>query len=172
MSEFVDMLKERLADAQRRLQESQANLQQAQAKHQAVAQEFSSLQTLISIEMTAEQRKAAEVTAERMKDIRVRLQRGIEAVNLSAPNNTAAVVIQSNSPAAPLNDAGAFTPNKTDIVREVLRQHTNGITPGQVWLRVKDQVDRPYIYSVLKRMKDRKEVTERRGKYYLQVAKE
>jgi hypothetical protein len=70
---------------------------------------------------------------------------------------------------------GAIVPpetNKTEMIREVLRQHTNGITPAQVWINVKDKVGRNYVYSVLKRMKDKDEVKERRGKYYLQVASE
>lgn len=58
--------------------------------------------------------------------------------------------------------------NKTAKVREVLAAHQTGITPGQLWLNVKDfQVSRAYLYSVLKRFRDNDEVTVRRGKYML-----
>ncbi len=55
------------------------------------------------------------------------------------------------------------------MIRSVLRQHPNGITPAEIWREVKDNVGRAYVYSVLKRLKDRKQVTERRGKYFLQI---
>jgi hypothetical protein len=59
--------------------------------------------------------------------------------------------------------------NKTNLIRDVLRQHPNGITPVEVWREVKGHIERNYVYSVLKRLKDSKQVSERRGKYYLQV---
>jgi hypothetical protein len=152
MSEFIDMLKERLDDAQKRLLETQSHLQQAQLKHQAVTQEFTSLQTLLGLEIARAQRLAQE-TAVRAHPVKV-------AVPITATQ------------AVPVALSGTIvTPeiNKTEIIREALRQHTNGITPAQVWLNVKDHVGRNYVYSVLKRMKDKEEVRERRGKYYLQV---
>ena len=42
------------------------------------------------------------------------------------------------------------------------------MTPSDLWKQVKAQfTHRPYLYSALKRLKDRDEVTVRRGKYLL-----
>lgn len=58
--------------------------------------------------------------------------------------------------------------NKTAKVREILGEHATGITPGQLWIEVKDfQVSRPYLYSVLKRLRDNDEVAQRRGGKYV-----
>jgi hypothetical protein len=156
MSQFIEMLKSRLENAQQRVTASQQRLQIAQVDHQAVMQEFQSLQTLINVESAREHRETHEQE------------------RASATNNRPPVVVRSQIIApipvsAPQVAAGE--PNKTDMVREILRQHADGLTPAQVWTRAKDQIDRPYVYSVLKRMKDKKEVIARAGKYYLQVAK-
>ena len=162
MSEFIDMLKQRLDDAQKRLQETQNYLQQAQARHQAVAQEFTSLQTLINLE-NARAQKAAQESA---RAVVVPVKDPV----FNLPVMTAFPVNATQAVAGAVSGANAAPEiNKTQMIREVLRQHTNGISPAQVWLNVKDDVERNYVYSVLKRMKDKGEVKERRGKYYLQV---
>jgi hypothetical protein len=155
MSQFLDMLKERLVDAQRRIQVTQVQLQQAQAHHQAMMQEVTSLQTLVSVETQREQ---------------LELQKRAQSQNQPRPSTPPAAALPAPSATTP----PAVTPvvphtevNKAEIIREVLRQHPNGITPSELWAKVRDQVERPYIYAVLKRMKDKKQVTERRGKYYL-----
>jgi predicted RNA-binding protein len=57
--------------------------------------------------------------------------------------------------------------NKTKLIRDILKQHTGGIAPGELWDLVSGKIKhRPYLYSVLKRLSDRKEVAKRRGKYY------
>lgn len=164
MTGFVEMLQQRLEDAQRRLQESQVALQQAQAKHQAVAQEFTSLQTLISIEGAKAHRAAQEAAMAAQPRVAVSL--------VTSPVQVPATQPAQAQPAALSGIAVSPETNKTEMIREVLRQHTNGITPAQVWMNVKDRVGRNYVYSVLKRMKDKEQVKERRGKYYLQVSKE
>jgi hypothetical protein len=58
--------------------------------------------------------------------------------------------------------------NKTDLVRNALREHASGMTPGELWSAVSGQIaHRPYLYSILKRLKDKSQVAKRRGKYYL-----
>lgn len=62
--------------------------------------------------------------------------------------------------------------NKTEIVRELLRSHTNGITPADLWKGFQIQApgtSRQYLYSVLKRLRDREYVCVRRGKYVLKT---
>lgn len=156
MGQFLDMLKARLTDAHRRLQVTQARLQQAQADHQAVMQETTSLQVLVNVETQREQ---------------LELQR--RAHQQAQPTPPATVLPAASPPATTqpaLPPTGPAEVNKAEIIREVLRQHPNGITPGELWEKVQDRVERPYVYSVLKRLKDNKQVTERRGKYYLPVS--
>lgn len=63
------------------------------------------------------------------------------------------------------------TVNKTDTVRDLLYKHPAGMTAIDIWRQVGETFKhRPYLYSVLKRLRDRDEVTIRRGKYYLKLA--
>jgi len=40
------------------------------------------------------------------------------------------------------------------------------MTPGEIWKEMESQINnRAYLYSVLKRLKDRGDVKEKRGKY-------
>jgi hypothetical protein len=141
MSEFLETLKARMADAQKRFLTAQQKLQIAQSEHQAAAQEFTSWQNAVQAETRREQAR-----------------NGI--VPVSAVTNQT----QSNqTPNAPES-------NKTEVVRELLRQHPMGITPSELWKKLNGQMAyRAYLYSVLKRLKDRGEATERRGKYFLRV---
>jgi hypothetical protein len=57
--------------------------------------------------------------------------------------------------------------NKTELVRSALAEHP-GLTPAQLWGALRNQMGRRnYLYSILKRLKDRKQILEKRGKYYL-----
>lgn len=133
MSDFVDELKARMAEAQKRLQAAQQEMQVAQAKYQAVAQEFNSLQFLLGSE-------------------NAKLQQ------------------QSNQPALDAPPQQAADLNKTDMIRGLLRQHPAGMTPSEIWKEVKGQLShRAYLYSVLKRLKDKDEVIVRRGKYISKI---
>jgi hypothetical protein len=63
--------------------------------------------------------------------------------------------------------AEAVEINKTQLVKDALADHP-GLTPAQLYGALKHQMPRRnYLYSVLKRLKDRKQVCEKRGKYYL-----
>lgn len=60
-----------------------------------------------------------------------------------------------------------FSDNKTKLIRDALMQRAGGVTPKELWELVRAQIKhRPYVYSVLKRLSDRKEVVKRRGKYF------
>jgi hypothetical protein len=79
----------------------------------------------------------------------------------------AATAPQMEGPATRANQEAEQESNKTQVVRDALALHP-GLTPAQVWGAVKNQISRrTYVYSVLKRLKDRKQIIERRGKYYL-----
>jgi hypothetical protein len=58
--------------------------------------------------------------------------------------------------------------NKTELVREMLRLHPTGITVSGLWTEIGDQINsRAYLYSILKRLRDKDEVFTRRKKYLL-----
>jgi hypothetical protein len=82
------------------------------------------------------------------------------------PNVAALAVSGSSAPAVPAGEL-----NKTEIVRELLRQHSAGMTPSDIWKQVKAQIPhRPYLYSILKRLKDKGDITDKRGKYFFKFA--
>jgi hypothetical protein len=63
--------------------------------------------------------------------------------------------------------------NQTEAVRELLRRHPGGMTPSDIWREVSGQFKyRAYLYSVLKRLRDREEVVMRRKKYALKAQQE
>jgi hypothetical protein len=170
MSQFLEMLKARLSDAQQRLQVAQVNLSKAQAEHQAVMQEFGSWQNAVSVESRREQQQpiAAPPPAPPATFSAQPVRRIIGSVTTVPPQHFAPAA----TPAAPTMEAPSVSGseiNKADLIRDVLRENPNGITPADLWRKVKDHVGRPYVYSVLKRLKDRKKVAERRGKYFLQI---
>jgi hypothetical protein len=56
---------------------------------------------------------------------------------------------------------------QTEAVREFLDQHP-GATPAEIWKQLQSQIaNRAYLYSVLKRLRDRGDAMERKGKYFL-----
>ena len=82
----------------------------------------------------------------------------------------AAIAPQMQGPASKAEHEAERDSNKTQLIRDALALHP-GLTPAQVWGAVKTRITRrTYVYSVLKRLKDRKQIVEGRGKYYLPVA--
>lgn len=146
MNQFMIELKTRLEDAQKRFTAATAELQAAQARHQAIAQEVGSLQFLFNSEMRKEQGNATP-----------------EQLSVAS---TVKTVTNSFSVGATLRTDRAEG-NKTEIVREILQQHPNGITPNDLWKSVSSQIAyRPYLYSILKRLKDKGDVLQKRKKYF------
>ena len=62
---------------------------------------------------------------------------------------------------------GSQDVNKTEMIRAVLRRHPAGITPAELWQELNGEVSRDYVYAVLKRLKDRDQISYRRKKYSL-----
>ena len=148
MSEFLEILKVRHAECLKRFQAKQAQLNAVNAEFQAVSQEFNSIQTLLNLELRKQQMDA--------------LARNVATTQPAAPQAAPAQL-----PAAVPTTAGEV--NKTETVRELLRQHESGMTPTELWKQqlVRNQFHhRAYLYSVLKRLKDKGDVIERRGKYF------
>lgn len=158
MTNFLEELKIRHADAQKRLQAVQQEMQAMQARFQAVAQEFNSLQLLLSVELAKQKSLASDA----------------ETGQATTPKTI--TVVASASGSAPQVTSGQTTPpvaseiNKTDMIRELLRQYPGGITPKELWKQVQTRMThRAYLYSVLKRLKDKGEVMIKRGKYIAKI---
>jgi hypothetical protein len=152
MSEFLENLRSRFAESQKRFVAKQQQLAAVNAEFQAVAQEFNAWQTLLNLETRKEQ-AAATIS--------------VSPEHTQTPNVAALAI--SGSPSATTMPAAEL--NKTEIVRELLRQHSAGMTPSEIWKQVKAQIPhRPYLYSVLKRLKDKGDITDKRGKYYFKFA--
>jgi len=135
-------MSEFLETLQRGMQEAQVKFQAAQQKMVVVQAEF---------QKAAQEFQAWQtlVTLETAKQ-----QGSVTAELTSMPTN-------GNQP----NLDGA---NKTDMVRGLLRQHPAGMSPADIWREMEPHMkNRAYLYSVLKRLKDRGDARERRGKYFL-----
>lgn len=150
MSEWLEELKVRLSDAQKRLQVTQVEMGAVQSRFQSVATEVGSLQHLLNMETARLQSESAG---------------GSE--NMPNPQGDAAPKSQSTE-AAVLQFQET---NKTAAVREMIRQRPGGVTATDLWKQVKTQMKhRAYLYSILKRLRDKDEVMVRRGKYIAKIA--
>jgi hypothetical protein len=145
MESFLETLRNRQQDALKRMQVAQQKLQVATAEFQQVQQEFNSWNVAVGTETRRVQQLATE--------------NGRPA--LSPPSQTVASQIAVPEP-PPIK-----AENKTDLVRTFLQHHPTGVTPGDLWQQLKSQLQqRAYLYSVLKRLKDKDEIRVTRGKYY------
>jgi hypothetical protein len=163
MDDFLTNLKIRAADAQKRFMEAQRKLQTAQAEFQAAAQEHTNYQGVIM----AEHRKINGPAVPAPISVPLPQRRSM----LIHPNGRPDPFIPTHEPAppspAPESASAKSEINKTEMVRELLRQHSAGMTPDEIWRALRSQLDNhAYIYSVLKRLKERDEVRKSRGKYY------
>jgi hypothetical protein len=152
VSTFLETIKLRLAEAQRQHQEATAKFQRAQAEFQSIAQKLQSWQIALQTETQREQAEAALANQDTMQ----------QEPPAKHQQNVAVTTIAS---AESRIDADV---NKTDLIRQQLRQHPAGMTGKELWDAVKVQISyRPYVYSVLKRLRDKQEVIVRRKKYRL-----
>jgi hypothetical protein len=172
MSQFLDTLKARLADAQQRFQIAAQKLQQAQAEHNAAMAEYTSWQNAFVAETKRENPHIQTVVmqpGQPGQPPRIVQQVVHQPQQVQRIVGGVATTMPTVGPPPPPQAASGDQINKTDLIRDVLRQHPNGITPADVWRQVKEQIGRAYVYSVLNRLKATKQVSERRGKYFLLV---
>lgn len=143
VSQFLEQLKAELLDAQKRQQEVGARLQLTNAEYQAVSQEVNSYLKIVEVQTRKELGPNAPPALP---------QPVVRTVVVSTP--TAATV------------GAVEETNKTEMVRELLRQHPNGMTGKELWASVKDKFPhRQYVYSVLKRLKKKGDVVQKRKKF-------
>jgi hypothetical protein len=154
MATILEELKLRLVEAQKRLTETTQRLQQAQQAQQAAQLEFNIWNGAVQTETHDEQLRTEAAN---------RNQLPLPEANLEP------VVAEQ----ATLTSEAAEPINQTEVVRELLRRHPGGMTPTDIWREVGGQFKyRAYLYSVLKRLRDRDEVVMRRKKYALKPQQE
>lgn len=188
--DFLETLKQGMQEAQKKFTAAQQRLaaiqsefvlaQQkfnvAQAEFQQAHQEFNAYQTLVNSETRkrtpgpiATHQQAAN-PAVVQGNVAARVVAQMPAANRPATPLPAGVPVLNAAPVAPIQpetDSNKSEGNKTEAVRSLLRQHPTGMTPAEMWEGLKAQIsNRVYLYSVLKRLKDRGQVREKRGKYY------
>jgi hypothetical protein len=149
----------RLQEATQAFQESQQAQAAAQAAFQKAQQALSAAQqqmhgwtvALVTVEAEEVERRQASHASQ------------VQPTTAPAPAEPAPSSIGTVEIAEPVG--------KTEIIRDLLRQHPQGMTPTEIWGQVRDRFKhRAYLYNVLKRLTDREELSVRRGKYSFRIA--
>jgi len=151
---FLETLKLRQGEATRTLQTAQVRLQVAQNEFNLASQRAGACNILLAAEMQRVQLEAAA-------------QEAAERAALPGPHASVSEPKPVAPEVTPTSPASSAEINKTELVRNVLRGHTSGITPNEIWKELKNQVTTAYVHSVLHRLMDRDEVGRKRHKYYL-----
>lgn len=168
---LLEELRNRHHDAQVRFQEAQQSFQAAQAAHaastatlQKTQQAFAQAQQQLHGWSTAYNAVMAEETARKEAATQAQLQ---------LPNTPAPPPLAATAPPTmpqPEPDQTGEQKSKTDLIRDLLRQNSHGMTPTEIWSQVREQFKyRAYMYSVLKRLTDKEELSVRRGKYSIRI---
>jgi len=149
MTKITDQLQMRVAESKERLDKAEKEFKIAQLAFQTAQQDHNVWNLALQAEVRDEQRKNASASEQQLPLPTVKPQ-------------PAAIV----APEQPVDSSEVL--NKTDIVRNLLKQHPTGMSAVDIWKEVGAQFNhRPYLYSVLKRLRDREEVIRRRSKYCL-----
>lgn len=155
VQEFIEICKERFAESQRRFGSAHQTLQKAQQEFAQAQLEQNNWHGVLNSEVArlARLQNAAQAN------------QGLLPIPPAASNGT-----EHTQPSSSTPETGSDI-NKTELVRELLNQHTEGMTPGEVWAVLKNQIPRPYVYSILKRLKDADQViyNRRRKRYSLRI---
>jgi hypothetical protein len=165
--EFLEVCKVRFVESQKRFTLANQNLQRAQQEFAAAQVEHNNWQGVVN----SETRRLA--TLQQLAQV----NQALLPITPPNPNPQPQQLKTAPSPAptpaasAPAAPEGGNEINKTELVRELLAQHAEGMTPVEVWNVLKNQIARPYVYSILKRLKDADEAIyqKRRKKYSLRV---
>jgi hypothetical protein len=157
MSKILEELQVRVADSKSRLDIATKSFQSAQAVFQQAQQDHNVWNMALVAEQRDEQRRAATATEKQLP-----LPTTAQAEAKPPVWGEQEVSDLAGEPAEPFN--------KTDTVRALLRRHPGGMTAVDIWNEVSDDFKhRPYLYSVLKRLRDREEIVKRRNKYCLKL---
>jgi hypothetical protein len=174
MSDFLDKLKSDMQEAHARFQTAQQKFNAAQAESQAAQQRLAAAQAafgLAAAEFQAHQTLIAMHTRKEQQTTGTAPATG--AIRVATPATPAVLPAggtagQNSTASQSSTDDNKSDGNKTQAVRDLLRQHPTGMTPGEIWKALETKVsNRAYLYSVLKRLRDKGDAREKRGKYYL-----
>ena len=158
LSDVLEGLKERFEVAKARLTAAQKRNAETVAELAAATTEHNIWYHAVNLETKEQERLAAEANKKQMPLPEILIQpRPITAreANTSGPSES-----QTDS------TVSQESPKQTEIVRDALRLHPTGMTPADIWEKHKKEISsRPYLYSILKRLRDKDEVALRRGKY-------
>lgn len=166
MTKIIEELQARVADSKSRLDAATRDFQVAQGVFQQAQQNFNIWNGALQIELRDEQRRAA-AAAENQLPLPTAPQ-----IHKSAATQEAGLKQQEDFTDAPVDlvDDARENFNKTASVRNLLSHHPAGMTAVDIWNEVRaDFKHRPYLYSVLKRLRDREEIIKRRNKYCLKL---
>jgi hypothetical protein len=172
MRSILEELQTRVAEAEKRVNEAGSQLQAADKAYSAAVNEMnvwrSALEEETRRQQAAKQGQGVFVGMERLvAEAPNPKQLSIEASAVVDPSTT--FLIQPDGTIS-IQSGGT---NKTELIRAILRQNPAGLTPPQIWGLVSAHFKhRPYLYSVLKRLKDHDEVITRRNKYLLRQGTE
>ena len=158
---FLDELRSKLAAAQARNAAATARFQLAQAELQAAQQDVNVWNHAVVIESREE---AARIAALESQPSQLTLESGDIDTEASLEEKALeeAAEAQREEVGEPVN--------KTEQVREILRRHPAGIDPATLWRTFNAQfpnTSRAYLYAVLKRLRDKEQVFQKKGKYML-----
>jgi len=164
---LLEELQARHREAQVRLQDTTQAFQMAQQAHATATATLQKTQQALA---TAQQQFHGWNTA--VSTVAAEIAAQQEAVRASQPElpipNSAPAVQPIPTASVPIE--AAEPPNKTDMIRELLVHHPQGMAPTEIWSHVRDQFKhRAYLYNVLKRLTDREELCLRRGKYMIRI---
>jgi hypothetical protein len=152
MATFLEMMKDYVETARMRLGAAEQAHKESAAELQAAASDFAIWNNAYTLAQKEREKWQAEA---RETQLPMDLPGVAEAKDTAKDDASEEPVSQPEI-------------NKTDKVREVLGLHVSGITPAQLWGAVKVfDVSRPYLYSVLKRLRDNDEVSVRKGGKYV-----
>jgi hypothetical protein len=154
MIPILQELQTRSEDAKKHLEEATKAFQVAQQALQIAQTNFNIWNSAFQIELREEQQRKASAEANQLP--------------LPAPKPEPLPAIAED---VEVGDDASEAINKTDVVRHLLHDHPAGMTAIEIWKQVGSMFKhRPYLYSVLKRLRDRDEVVMRRKKYCLKLA--
>lgn len=161
MATILEEIQTRLAEAQKKLSEANAAFAAAQQAQVQANHNFNVWNMALVVEQRDEKMRQDKASEQQLP-----LPTAVkgETNSMVVPPVAASII-----PEHPTDNLETF--NKTDTVRNLLRQHPTGLSAVDIWKEVREDFKhRPYLYSVLKRLRDREEIVKRRSKYYLLAA--
>jgi hypothetical protein len=162
MSNVLDGLKERLETAKSRLALAQQRHQAASAELNAATAEYNVWGAAVSIEANEQERLAADAREKQMPLPEMPIQSRPVIARATLTITAPIVEGQGESASAP------NSVNKTDLVRELLGHRRMAMTPDEIWKALEGQIaSRAYLYSILKRLRDKDEIRKWRNRYSL-----